>query len=103
MASFHRVSILDRQGLPLSWKLSVAAVGLQGKHVQGSTAVRRKVSPSRLIYCLCQSGDEYRNPHKRSQQMDDKDENNGEPHEYEALDADSSAILLIASERNKQR
>ena len=27
----------------------------------------------------------------QSQQVDDEDENNGEPHEYEALDADSSA------------
>ena len=35
------------------------------------------------IYCLCQSGDERCNPHKRAQQVDDEDENNGEPQEYE--------------------
>ena len=63
----------------------------------------KKEGLSCSIYCLCQSGDECRNLHKRSQQMDDKDENNGEPQEYEALDADSSAVLLIESERNKQR
>ena len=43
------------------------------------------------IYCLCQSGDECCNPLKRSQHVDDEDEKNGEPQEYEALDADSSA------------
>ena len=43
------------------------------------------------IYCLCQSGDECCNPHNRSQHVDDEDETNGEPQEYEALDADSSA------------
>ena len=48
LASFHRVSILDRQGLPLSWTWSVAAVGLQGKHVQRSAAAKRKVSPARF-------------------------------------------------------
>ena len=55
----------------------------------------KKEGLSCTIYCLCQSGDECCNPHKRSQQnvMDDKDENNGEPQEYEALDADSSADL----------
>ena len=51
----------------------------------------KKEGLSCTIYCLCQSGDECCNPHKRSQQVDDEDENNGEPHEYEALDADSFA------------
>ena len=59
----------------------------------------KKEGLSCTIYCLCQSGDECCNPHKRSQQVDDEDENNGEPQEYEALDADSSA----ESECNKQR
>ena len=36
-------------------------------------------------------GNECCYPHKRSQQVDDEDENNGEPPEDEALDADSSA------------
>ena len=62
-----------------------------GKHVQRSAALRRKEGLSCTIYCLCQSGDECCDPHKRSQQVDDEDENNGEPQEYEALDADSSA------------
>ena len=51
----------------------------------------KKEGLSCTICCLYQSGDECCNPHKRSQQVDDEDENNGEPQEYEALDADSSA------------
>ena len=51
----------------------------------------KKEGLSCTIYCLCQSGDECCDPHKRSQQVDDEDENNGELQEYEALDADSSA------------
>ena len=51
----------------------------------------KKECLSYTIYCLCQSGDECCNPHKRSQHVDDEDENNGELQEYEALDADSSA------------
>ena len=43
----------------------------------------KKEGLSCTIYCLCQSGDERCNPHKRSQQVDDEDEYNGEPHEYE--------------------
>ena len=43
----------------------------------------KKEGLSCTIYCLCQSGDERCNPHKRSQQVDDEDENNGEPQEYE--------------------
>ena len=51
----------------------------------------KKEGLSCTIYCLCQYGDERCNPHKRSQQVDDEDENNAELQEYEALDADSSA------------
>ena len=51
----------------------------------------KKEGLSCTIYCLCQSGDECCDPHKRSQQVDDEDENNAELQEYEALDADSSA------------
>ena len=43
----------------------------------------KKEGLSCTIYCLCQSGDERCNPHKRSQQVDDEDENSGEPQEYE--------------------
>ena len=50
----------------------------------------KKEGLSCTIYCLCQSGDECCNP-KRSQHVDDEDKKNGEPQEYEALDADSSA------------
>ena len=39
----------------------------------------KKEGLSYTIYCLSQSGDECCNPHKRSQQVDDEDENNGEP------------------------
>ena len=39
----------------------------------------KKEGLSYTIYCLCQSGDECCNPHKRSQQVDDKDANKGEP------------------------
>ena len=51
----------------------------------------KKECLSCTIDCLCQSGDECCNLHKRSQHVDDEDENNGELQEYEALDADSSA------------
>ena len=51
----------------------------------------KKEGLSSTIYCICQSGDECCNPHKRSQHVDDDDEKNGEPQVYEALDADSSA------------
>ena len=51
----------------------------------------KKEGLSCTIYCLCQFGDECCDPHKRSQQVDDEDENNGELQEYEAMDVDSSA------------
>ena len=51
----------------------------------------KKESLSCTVYCLCQSGDDCCNPHKRSQHVDEEEETNGEPQEYEALHADSSA------------
>ena len=51
----------------------------------------KKECLSCAIYCLCQSGDECCNPRKKSQQVDDEVEKNGEPQVYVALDADSTA------------
>ena len=51
----------------------------------------KKEGLSCTIYWICQSGDECSNLHKRSQHVDDEDEKNGEPQEYEALDIDCSA------------
>ena len=57
-------------------------------------AIFRRIAPTCFfmctIYCLCQSGAECCNLHKRSQHVDDEDEKNGKPQEYEVLDADCS-------------
>ena len=59
----------------------------------------KKEGLSCTIYCLCQSRDEWCNHHNRSQHVDDEDEKNGGPQEYEALDADSSSLWMLTVHR----